>query len=103
MQPINYARRRSRGGKQLLPPNPAQWESEHCGLDLRDDLKLDLACRLECERAFALLPNASVHPHGELPAADVFLEHFRKAGRKRRSVMAVTLPYGYELIVYNDS
>ncbi len=103
MQRPNYARRKARGGKRLLPPNPGQWEIEHNGLDLRDDLGLGLDVRLPTEAAFKLLSDVLVVPHGELPAAQVYLDHFRDGGRSAWSGMGIPLPEGGTMVLFNDS
>jgi hypothetical protein len=103
MQRPNYAQRRARGGKGLLPPNPGQWEIEHNGLDLRDDLGLGLDVPLPTDAAFNLLTDVLVIPHGELPAAQTYLDHFRDGGRRAWSGMGIPLPEGGTLVVFNDS
>lgn len=103
MRHTNYARRRSRAGQKLLPPNPKQWGNEHNGLDVRDELGLPLDARLEHEHAFDLLPQACVHPHGAIPAADKFLDHFRSGRAGAWSGMAITDTEGFDLVFYNDS
>jgi len=101
---LNYARRKSRGGKKLIPPNPLQWENEHNGLDLREDLGIPLDVPLDHDLAFEqMLPMVAVHPHGSIPAADKYLNHFRLSGSSAWSGMAITLPDGFELVFYNDS
>jgi len=103
MRQINYERRRSRGGKKLIPPNPSQWDNEHWALDLRDELGVAPAMPLDCGEAFALLPEVGVYPHGEVPAAEVYLDHLRADGASRWSGMALPLPNGITLVLYNDS
>lgn len=98
-----FARRKARGGKGLIPPNPKHWEKEHNGLDLRDDLSLGLLDRLDHSAAFTLLPNVVVCPHGEVPAARKYIEHLRGTGRSSFSGIAIVLPYGTELVCYNDA
>lgn len=98
-----YARRRARGGKGLIPPNPTQWDNEHNGLDLREELNLAPLDVLRHEDAYRLLDQVALTPHGELPAAALYLEHFRKAGSAAWSGMSVPLPNGRECVVYNDS
>ncbi len=100
---INYAARRARGGKGLIPPNKKQWDAEHNGLDVRDALGLTLDIPLEPSAAFALLNRVTVAPHGAIPAADIHLEHFRGAASGSWSGIAVRLPDGHELVFYNDS
>jgi hypothetical protein len=100
---INYAVRKARGGKGLIPPNKKQWDAEHHGLDVRDALGLPLEEPLEPADAFTLLDTVTVVPHGEVPAADVYLEHFRGPGAGSWSGVAIQLPDGHELVLYNDS
>jgi hypothetical protein len=104
MQPAHRGdRRRSRTGKGLLPPNPKQWDNEHNGLDLRDDLGINDEA-LDHLAAFTLLEMTKIIPHGEIPAADEFLSHFRTtSGQRAWSGLAIQLQDGTELVVYNDS
>lgn len=102
-QQLNYARRKARGGKGLLPPNPKQWENEHNGLDLRDALGLSPDAPLQHERAFGLLRDVAVVGHGEIPMAQEQIDHFRGAGSGAWSGMGIPLPGGGALVVYNDS
>lgn len=101
-QPINYERRKARGGRGLLPPNKEQWNPEHHALDLREDLNLPLLAPLDPLAAFALLDQVTVHPHGAIPAAACHLDTFRNAGSSSWSGMALRLPDGHELVFYND-
>ena len=94
--------RTTRRGKGLLPGNPKQWRNEHHGLNLREELGVSLAGPLSHEDAFALLPSTIVLPHGSIPAEPKFIERLRHAGA-RWSGLAVTLPDGSHLVVYNDS
>lgn len=103
MLPSKYARRKARGGRGLIPPNRAQWENEHNGLDLRDVLGLDPLDVLSHEDAYRLLGHVSLMPHSRVPAAAVYLDHFRKAGSATWSGMSVPLPNGQEIVVFNDS
>jgi hypothetical protein len=96
-------RRRGRAGRGVLPPNPNQWDNEHNGLDLRDDLGLDLDVVLPHESAFTLLENVFVLPHGAVPAAMKYVAHLRKDGRSRWSGLAIQMADGCELVLYNDS
>lgn len=96
-------RRRARGGRGLLPPNPKQWENEHNGLDLREDLGLPLDAPLPHMAAFELLPGVLVMPHGEVPAAAKYIRHFREEGRTHWSGLAIRLGESSELVLYNDS
>lgn len=100
---INYEIRKARGGKGLIPPNKDQWDQEHNGLDLRLDLDLPLEARLEPLEAFALYDSVTVRPHGEIPAASVFIEHFRNSGSGSWSGMSLRLQDGHELVFYNDA
>ena len=100
----NYERRRARGGRGLLPPNPRQWENEHNGLDLREDLGLGLDCALPTAGSFRLLPDVTVLPHGEVPGlAQIYIDHFRGGGSSAWSGIGIPLPDGGALVVYNDS
>ena len=98
-----YVRRKPRGGKGLIPPNPKQWENEHNGLDLRDELGLDPIDVLSPEEAYGLLENVTLMPHGGIPAAAEHLDHFRRDGSTAWSGMSVLLPDGREVVVFNDS
>jgi hypothetical protein len=99
--PKNYALRRTRRGKGLLPPNPNWWEHEHNGLDLRQELGSPLADALSHEAAFCALPDVHVLPHGEL-GPEAAVEHFRNAGSRNWSGMCIPCD-GVMLVVYNDS
>ena len=99
----NSARRKARGGKGLLPPNPKQWENEHNGLDLRDAMGLRLDGPLPHDAAFALLPDVTVVGHGEIPMAQIYVDHFRNGGSAAWSGMGIPLPGGGALVVFNDS
>ena len=101
-QPSND-RRKSRVGKGVLPPNSNQWENEHNGLDLRDDLGLSLDVRLSYEDAFALLEDVTVLPHGGMQIEQKYIDHFRNDGSANWSGMGIPLPGGGALVVYNDS
>jgi hypothetical protein len=102
LRPMNV-RRRARQGKGLLPPNPNQWNNEHNGLDLRERLGLKLDESLSHEAAFHLLSDVTVIPHGQLPLAQIFVDRFRKSGSKTWSGMAVPLPTGGTMVIFNDS
>src|SRR5688572_19887901 len=97
------AERRSRAGTGVLTPNPTQWDCENHGLDLRRQLGIGVDVRLKVDDAFALLPGATVLPHGELALADVLLNHFRGEAQSRWSGLAIRLETGADLIVYNDA
>jgi uncharacterized protein DUF955 len=99
----NSERRKARTGRGLLPPNPKQWENEHNGLDLREDLGLSLEATLQHTDAFALLPQVTVLPHGAIPAAAKYIQHFRTDGRGRWSGLAIQLDAEHELVLYNDT
>lgn len=103
MPPSKYARRKARGGRGLIPPNPRQWENEHNGLDLRDELGLDVVDVLSHEDAYQLLDRVTLLPHGHVPADAAYLNHFRNAGSAAWSGMSVPLPNGHEIVVFNDS
>jgi len=99
----NFAQRKPRAGKGLLPPNPKQWGNEHNALDLRDTLNLAIDARLCPEAAFELLPDVIVVPHGEIPMAQIHIDHFRKQGLRNWSGVGIPLPDGSTLVVFNDA
>ena len=103
MKPVDFARRKRRGGRGLLPPNPKQWDIEHNALDVREDAGLALDVRLPIDVVFGLMPHAEVVGHGSLPAAHAWIQHFRSGGSASWSGMAVPLGDGEVLVVYNDS
>jgi len=103
MPSIDFSRRKARGGQQKLPPNPEQWGFEHNGLDLRDDLGIGHDERLPVPRVFELLPSTVVLAHGKVPAAESYLNHFRNDGVGRWSGLAVSMPDGSEVVLYNDA
>jgi len=80
-----------------------QWDNEHNGLDLRHALKIELEALLPHERAFSLLPDVSVVPHGEIPLAQVYVDHLRGVASARWSGIGIPLPDGGALVVFNDS
>jgi hypothetical protein len=96
-------RRRARGGCGLLHPNPNQWDNEHNGLDLREDLGAEPDGQLSYVDAFALYPNVQVLPHGEVPAAAKYINHFRNGGSNSWSGLAIRISDELELVLYNDS
>ena len=87
---IDFKRRKTRKGQGLIPPNPTHWECEHNGLDLRDDLGIALNSPLDVGSAFSLLPHVTVTAHGAVPAAAVFVDHWRNSGKAALS--GVSLP-----------
>ncbi|MHB1863515.1 MAG: ImmA/IrrE family metallo-endopeptidase [Gemmatimonadaceae bacterium] len=99
---IDYARRRARGGKKKLPGNPKQWPYEHNGLDLRDDLGIALDVMLPLERAYGLLPQVELLPHGAVIGADAAVQYFRGAGAVKWSGLVTRLEDGTEIVLYND-
>lgn len=101
--PNFQARRRHRTGKGYLPPNPKQWENEHNGLDLREDLGISLDCALPHEDAFDLLDRVTVLPHGALTEAQESVDHFRGPGTGAWSGLALPRPDGTVLVLFNDS
>jgi uncharacterized protein DUF955 len=103
MMPVDYRRRKSRGGKGLIPPNPSQWEIEHHALDVREAAGVDLHAHLPIKEVFGLVPYAHVVPHGALPAAQSLIDHFRGAGKRAWSGLALPLGGGQVAVVYNDS
>jgi len=100
---LNIARRKARNGRGLLPPNPKQWDFEHNGLDLRAELRLPVDAPLDHNLAFTLLPAVTVLPHGQLPLAQVFIDHFRGKGSASWSGMAISFNDAGVVILYNDS
>lgn len=100
---VSYVRRKARNGKGFLPPNPTQWENEHNGLDLRDDLSIGISARLDIEQVYTLLDHVSVLPHGKVPAANVYLEQLRTGTARGWSAAGLQLPDGHELVIFNDS
>lgn len=103
MRRSNFARRARRKGLGVLPPNPKQWDNEHNGLDIREDMGLSVDDPLHCVDAVALLPDAVVMSHGEIPAAACHLETLRADRGRAWSGLAITLPDGLHLIIYNDA
>jgi hypothetical protein len=102
-QQSSFAGPTDRKGTGLLPPNPKQWQTEHNGLDLRAELGVALSDPLDHYAAFALLPHVTVHPHGAIPAADVYLHYFRREGSAAWSGLSITLADGHELVFFNDA
>src|SRR5688572_21947083 len=98
----NTERRRARYGSGVLPPNPKQWQNEHHGLDLRQELGLCQEAVLPYELAYALLGNVIVRPHGAIPAAMKYVAHLRAEGSSRWSGLAIKLSDDVELVLYND-
>lgn len=96
-------RRKARGGCGLIPPNPNQWDNEHNGLDLREDLGIGTDEPLSYADAFALYPRVRVLPHGEVLAAAKYINHFRTAGSGSWSGLAIRISDELELVLYNDS
>jgi hypothetical protein len=97
------AHRKGRRGKGLFPPNPKQWGNERNGLDLRSALGCPLDSALPHESAFALLPNVTVLPHGELLVAQEHIDYFRGVRAGSWSGMAVPFDDGSVLVLYNDA
>jgi len=96
-------RRRLRVGHGLLPPNPKQWDNEHNGLDLREDLTLTLDVELPHMQAFALVPHVTVLPHGAIPVAAKFAEYLRIEGRSNWSGFSLRIDDENELVLFNDA
>jgi hypothetical protein len=103
MTPSSIDRRRARYGRGVLPPNPNQWTNEHHGLDLREELGLSPEIALPHERAFSLLENVTVLPHGAVPAAMKYVDHLRGEGSSRWSGLGIRLSDECELVLYNDA
>jgi hypothetical protein len=99
----NFELRKSRSGKQVLPPNPKQWENEHNGLDIRHELGIPTESRLDHIAAFELLDNVCVLPHGDLDVTDGIANRFRNEASSRWSGMCVPCPGGITVVLYNDS
>lgn len=97
----NYALRRSRKGKGLLPPNPKRWEEEHNGLDLRHELNCPLEKPLSHEAAFSLVPNTCVVPHTFLPLDNKIRDHFSAERSGKWSGMCIPCE-NVTLVIYND-
>jgi hypothetical protein len=64
---------------------------------------LGLDVKLPIEAAFKLLSDVLVLAHGELPAAQMYIDHFRDGGRRAWSGMGIPLPEGGTLVLFNDS
>lgn len=101
MTRIDFGRHRNRSGTGALPPNPKRWGHEHNGLDLRDDLGVDIHARLDHWEVFTLLPGVRVVGVGAMDVAAMFIEHLRDAG-DRWSGLAIRLSAADHLVVYND-
>lgn len=101
--PPRKTRGRRRGGKGLLPPNPRQWDAEHRGLDLRDELGLGYEERLCVEHAFKSMPEVEMWRVSEIPVAQCFIDQLRGAGSAEWSGAAIPLPGGTIWVVYNDA
>jgi hypothetical protein len=86
-----------------LPPNPNQWVAENHGLDLREQMRIGVEAALSHLDAFALLPGVSVAAHGEIPAAAVAIDYFRRRGKGRWSGLALPVGDGQVLVLYNDA
>ena len=87
----------------MLPPNPKQWDNEHNGLDLREDLTLTLDVELPHMQAFALVPHVTVLPHGAIPVAAKFAEYLRIEGRSNWSGFSLRIDDENELVLFNDA
>ena len=103
MQRVSYATINRRKGTGLIPPNNKQWNVEHHALNLREELAVGLDVPLEHLAAFAVLPGTKILPHGALPLANEFVEHFRNDGAGNWSGMAVSIAPGVEWVIYNDA
>lgn len=102
---IDYARRKARGGRGLIPPNNTQWDNEHHALDVRESLQLGENEPLpEIREVYKKIPReVTILPHGELPTAAVYTQYFRNAGRRSWSGLALPMPDGSIWVVYNDA
>lgn len=90
--------------KGLLPGNPKQWANEHNGLNIRQDLRVEISARLPVREAFArLLPHVVVRSHGDVPCAQIFIDRFRGELRTTWSAFAQPLPDESVQVIYNDS
>lgn len=96
------ARRRSRKGTGVIPPNPRVWPCEHNGLDLRDDLGCPLGEALALDAVFALLPGTTRVPMSAVPAAATHLDHLRSGKTAKLSAVTIYVPPDEWLIIYND-
>src|SRR5579859_375381 len=105
MIPIDFARRKARGGKGVIPPNTTQWNNEHNALDVRESLHLEESAALpEIVGVYGrLLPTVEVMAHGSLPVAAMFADHFRTSGRGSWSGLAITMDDGSIWVAYNDA
>lgn len=99
---VTYATIQRRKGTGLLPPNKRQWDHEHHALDLREELGVPFDVRLDHTAAFASSSGTIVFPHGQLPAAQEFINYFRSNGI-RWSGMAIAVAEGVDWVVYNDA
>jgi len=72
-------------------------------LDLRNDLGIGVNTLLSHVDAFALYPHVQVLPHGDVPAAAAYIDHFRTVGSSSWSGLAIRLSDEVELVIYNDS
>jgi IrrE N-terminal-like domain len=102
---IDYARRRARGGTGVIPPNNTQWDNEHHALDVREDLGVGVQDPLPSITSVyqKLLPTVAILPHGQVPAARRYLDHFRGPGQSNWSGLAMTMGDGSVLVIYNDA
>lgn len=100
---VSYATINRRKGTGVIPPNNKQWNVEHHALNLREELGVGLDVPLDHAAAFAVLPGTTILPHGALPLADEFAEHFRGHGAGSWSGMAVSISPGVEWVIYNDA
>jgi hypothetical protein len=103
MQRVSYATINRRKGTGLIPPNKKQWNVEHHALNLREELGVGFELRLDHLATFDALPGTKVLPHGALPLANEFVEHFRSDGLGNWSGMAVSIAPGVEWVIYNDA
>lgn len=84
-----------------MPPNPKQWENEHNGLDLREDLGVSLGEPLSHVAAFGLLEDVALLPLSKVPLAANHLEHLQDGASRVFSGLATRVGDSW-LVVYND-
>ena len=98
---VKFAAKR-RKGTGLLPPNPKQWDNEHNGLDLREEIEADLVDALDVEGAFNLLENVYLTTPRDFALPEKYLQHLQGNGKAWWSGMALQL-HDMTFVVFNDS